>query len=75
MSLLEDLKKMADRNGDGRLSKEDLDSLKGNDGDNNQWIEKLKEKADHNGDGKIGKEDLSGLTDSLGGMKNKLFGK
>jgi Ca2+-binding EF-hand superfamily protein len=75
MSLIDELKKKADQNGDGRISKEDLDELKGgNDGDN-IWLDKLKAQADQNGDGKIGLDDFSGLHDSLGGLKDKFFKK
>lgn len=74
MSLLDNLKNKVDQSEDGRLSKDDLEAMKDGEGDNDSWIDKLKEKADQNEDGKIGKDDLSGLSSSLGGMKDKLFG-
>lgn len=75
MSLLDDLKSKADKNDDGRLDKDDLESLKNGDGNHDTWLDKLKDKADQNGDGKVGMDDFSGLKDGLGGMKDKLFGK
>ena len=75
MSLLDDLQAKADLNGDGKLSTEDLESLK--DGLNNEELEKLKDLADHNNDGKIDIEDIKGIDmgavvdavkDKLGGM-------
>lgn len=75
MSLLDDIKAKADTNGDGRLSVEDLESLK--DGSNNEQIDKLEQVADQNGDGKIGLDDISNfdfgetlnqVKDAFGGM-------
>lgn len=57
---------MGDQNGDGRLSKEDLENLK--DGSNNEHIDQLKAKADANEDGKVDASDL-------GDLKDKLFNK
>lgn len=75
MSLLDDLKKKADLNGDGKLSIEDLESLK--DGANNEQLDQLKQLADQNGDGKLDLEDVKSfdfgkivdnVKDQLGGL-------
>ena len=66
MSLADDLKAKADLNGDGKLSAEDLESLK--DGANNEQIEKIKEFADQNGDGKVDLEDVKNI--DLGNLAN-----
>lgn len=78
MSLLDDLKAKADLNGDGKLSVEDLESLK--DGANNEQLDKLKGLADSNGDGKLDLEDAKNI--DLGNLANDvrdklggLFGK
>lgn len=71
MSTFDNLKAKADINGDGKLSKEDIDSLKDK-GLPQDAIEKLKGLADHNDDGKINLDDIknNGLTD----VKDKLTG-
>ncbi len=82
MDVLSDLKAKADANGDGKLSKEDLEGLS-NVLPTDQ-LEQLKAKADANGDGKIDFEDvkkidfsnvvddakdaLDGARENLGGM-------
>lgn len=72
MSLIDDLKAKADANGDGKLSKDDLESLKNE--DNGSTIDQLKAVADQNNDGKINFDDvknfdLGSTTDNL----KKLF--
>lgn len=67
MSFIDDLKAKADANGDGKLSKDDLESLKKE--DNGSKIEQLKA-ADQNNDGKISFDDvknfdLGSTTDNL----------
>lgn len=78
MGLIDDIKAKADQNGDGKLSADDLESLKN--GANNGQLDKLKDLADQNDDGKLGVDDIKGFDfgktisdakDSLGG----LFGK
>lgn len=79
MSLLDDLKTKADLNKDGKLSIEDLESLK--DGTNNAQLDQLIQLADQNDDGTLGLDDIKnfdfnkvldnlkdGLTDKLGGI-------
>lgn len=70
MGLLDDAKNkaqsMGDQNGDGRISKEDLENMK--DGTNNEHIDQLKAKADSNEDGKVDMNDV-------GGLKDKFFNK
>lgn len=71
MSIFDDLKAKADLNSDGKLSKEDIDSLKEK-GLTQDVIGKLKGLADQNDDGKINLDDIknSGLTD----LQDKLTG-
>lgn len=52
MSLLDDIKAKADANGDGKITLEDLESLKG--GDNDDMIEEIKKKF-LGSDGKFGR--------------------
>lgn len=59
MSLIDDLKAKADLNGDGRLSPQDLESLK--DGANDEQLDKLKQLADQNDDGKLSFDDAKNL--------------
>ena len=74
MSLVDDLKAKADRNGDGKISKEDLEGMKN--GENDSHIDKLKDLADRNGDGKIGLDDAKNidLGSLAGDAKSKLGG-
>lgn len=60
MSIIDDIKARVDANGDGKISKEDLESLQA-EGENNQIIEKLKEFADQNGDGSISLDDIKSI--------------
>lgn len=64
---------MMDQNGDGRLSHDDLESLRS--GENSGTIDQLESLADQNQDGKLGMEDLKNF--DLGGtvdnIKNKFF--
>ena len=89
--LLENAKKVADQNGDGKIDAADLEKLK--DGVSEEGKAKLAEAqkmADKNGDGKIDLEDLKslagdagnaagGIADKagtvLGDAKDMLFGK
>ena len=73
MGLIDDIKAKADKNGDGKASKEDLESLR--DGNNDGVIDKLKSIADQNGDGKISLDDVKSidLGATFGDIKNKLF--
>ncbi|RYF27731.1 MAG: hypothetical protein EOO17_05745 [Chloroflexi bacterium] len=58
MSLFDSLKAKADVNGDGKITKADLDALKSP--ENKQKIDDLKTKADQNKDGKLDMQDLKG---------------
>ncbi len=78
MGLLEDLKAKADANGDGKLSMDDLASLK--DKISPEQFDQLKSLADRNSDGSINFDDIKGL--DLGSVFNDvkdkftgLFGK
>lgn len=57
MDIVDIIKSQMDLNKDGKLSKEDLESLK--DGKSNALIDQLKKQADLNKDGKIDAKDLS----------------
>lgn len=74
MELFEQLKNIADKNGDGKIGFEDLETLKN--GENNSLIDQLEQQADQNADGKLDISDLEGLNfqDLLGNITN-LFGK
>lgn len=54
--MLDRIKAMADRNNDGKLDKNDLESLRGD--NNGLMIDKLKAKADANNDGKLSMDDI-----------------
>ncbi len=73
MSLIDDLKSRADQNGDGKITKEDLESLQ--DKLPKDQLEKLKSVADQNGDGKVDMNDVKNLDlgDIAGKLKDKLF--
>ncbi len=73
MSLIDDLKARADQNGDGKISKEDLENLQ--DKLPKDQLEKLKGIADQNGDGKIDMNDVKNLDlgDIASSIKDKLF--
>lgn len=74
MGLLDDLKTKADLNGDGKLSTEDLEQLKGT--INSEQLDKLKQLADQNDDGKLDLNDIKGidLGNIAGDVKDKLGG-
>lgn len=73
MNLLDQLKNAADRNGDGRLNKDDLEALK--DGSNNEILDKMKDMADQNNDGKVSFDDVKdfNLGGAIGDLKNKFM--
>jgi hypothetical protein len=79
MSLLDDLKAKADLSGDGSVNAGDLQALKDKYPDQSSKLDELKARLDTSGDGKLGFEDISGafgnLGDTIGGLKDKLFGK
>lgn len=58
MNLFDNLKAKADINGDGKITKADLDALKSP--ENKQKIDDLKAKADQNKDGKLDLQDVKG---------------
>lgn len=74
MDLFEQLKNIADKNGDGKIGFDDLEALKN--GENNPLIDQLEQQADQNADGKLDMADLEGLNfqDLLGNINN-FFGK
>ncbi len=74
MSLFDDLKKRADVNGDGKITKADLDAVKSP--ENKQKIDGLKKIADSNKDGKINLSDAKDI--NLGNVAKDvkgMFGK
>jgi hypothetical protein len=74
MGLFDALKAKADMNGDGKITKEDLESLKSP--ENKDKIEQLKGVADRNKDGKLDLSDAKGLDfGQLAKDAKGLFGK
>lgn len=78
MSLLDDIKSKADANGDGKLSPEDLEDLRGHLPDDK--LNQLKEMADQNDDGKLDFSDVQNFNfdatlEDLKGSIGGLFGK
>ncbi len=77
MSIFDDLKAKADANGDGKLTKDDLEALR--DKLPADKVDELKKKADTNSDGKVDLADLKDLGGDvgsvLGGLKDKFFKK
>lgn len=80
MGFLDDLKSKADANGDGKITKDDLDALANDHGDLKDQVEKLKSLADQNEDGKLSIDDaknidfgdlMNNAKDSLGGLFKK----
>lgn len=73
MDIFGKLQEAVDRNGDGKISKEDLEALK--EFDNNGILDKLKSVADQNNDGKISLDDAKNidLGGTLGDIKDKLL--
>ncbi len=80
MGLLDDLKSKADANGDGKITKDDLDALANDNSDLKDQVEKLKTLADQNEDGKLSMDDTKNIDfgnlidsakDSLGGLFKK----
>lgn len=70
MGLIDDLKAKADVNGDGKITKEDLEAL--NSAENRAKIEELKQIADANKDGMLDINDAKGL--NLGQAINDIKG-
>jgi hypothetical protein len=72
MNLFNIIKERADINGDGKLTPQDLDSLK--DGNNNEALDKLKDLADRNSDGKLSLDDVKDIdfNNAVGDLNNKL---
>ncbi len=76
MDLLGEVKKRADANGDGKLSIEDLNSLKEQFPDQAGLLDKAKAIADQNGDGKVDLGDLKNFNlGDVAGQLGSLFGK
>lgn len=59
MGFMDQMKSKADQNRDGRVSKDDLDSMR--DDNNSGMIDKLKAKADTNNDSKVSMDDLKNI--------------
>lgn len=70
MSVLDDLQKLADGNGDGKLTADDLESMK--DKIPADKFDEMKKMADSNDDGKINFADLKSL--DFGDIKDKIGG-
>lgn len=76
MDLLGEVKKRADANGDGKLSIDDLNSLKEQYPDQAGLLDKAKEIADQNGDGKVDLSDIKNFNlGDVAGQLGSLFGK
>lgn len=76
MDLLAEVKKRADANGDGKLSSEDIASLKEQYPDQAGMLDKVKAIADQNSDGKVDLSDLKNLNfGDVAGQIKSLFGK
>ena len=74
MSLFDDLKKRADVNGDGKITKEDLDAV--NSPENKEKVDALKKVADSNHDGKVDLSDAKNLNiGNIAGNLKGMFGK
>ena len=74
MGLFDALKAKADANGDGKVTKEDLDALQSP--ENKGKIDQLKSIADHNKDGKLDVNDVKNLDfGQLANGAKGLFGK
>lgn len=59
MNIIDKLQNLADRNQDGKVSKADLDSMKGE--HDSSVINSLKMKADLNGDGRLSMDDIKSM--------------
>lgn len=74
MALFDELKKRADVNGDGKITKEDLDAV--NSPENKQKVDELKKVADSNKDGKVDLSDVKGINlGEVAGNLKGMFGK
>ncbi len=65
MGLFDDIKAKADANGDGKITKDDIDDLKNTFDTYSKQLENLRGIADSNGDGKIDMKDIQGAVDKL----------
>ncbi len=72
MSIFDDIKAKADANGDGKLTKDDLETLR--DKLPADKLDSLKAKADANGDGKLDLADLAGLKEAGSNLGNTAGG-
>lgn len=76
MDLFAEVQKRADANGDGKLSLDDIASLKEQFPDQAGLLDKAKEIADQNGDGKLDLADVQGMNlGDIAGQIGSLFGK
>ena len=75
MNLYDEVRKLADANGDGKINKDDVEKLREQYPDQGNVLDKVKAAADTNDDGKIGIDDLQQLNlgELLGDAKS-LFG-
>jgi hypothetical protein len=76
MSILTDLQKRADTNGDGKIDAKDLQDLQDQYKQYGDILGNLKGVADSNGDGKIDMNDIQGAMDKLDtlGKLGSIFG-
>ena len=75
MDFIKILQQKADANGDGKITKEDLEQVKDTLSKHNDTLQKLKDKADANGDGKVDLGEAKKSLNDISNLKDKLFGK
>ena len=75
MDFIKILQQKADANGDGKITKEDLEQVKDTLSKHNDTLQKLKDKADANGDGKVDLDEAKKSLNDISNLKDTLFGK
>ena len=75
MNIFDELKQKADANDDGKITKDDLEALRGSGEGDDSLLDKLKEAADQNDDGKLNLDDVKSIDvgDTISDLKDKLF--
>lgn len=76
MDLFSEVKKLADANGDGKLSTDDIAALREKYPEQSGMLDKAKELADQNNDGKVDLRDLQNLNlGDIAGHIGSMLGK